>query len=694
MPINLICKECPVTIRGIPFPIDLYVLPNCEFDLILGLDWLSKHQAWIDCYNRRLYLWGLGKESILLMDKKLTTIFAAMLLQDDYEFGLPSIPVVSEFVDVFPEELPGIYSTQYFSLGCSGLVREKEGWLTNAPAAFMDLMNRVFKPYLDKFVVVFIDDILIYSRNKDDHVEHLRIVLQTLQECQLYAKFSKCEFWLSKVAFLDHVILAKGIMPEPGKEFTVYSDASHSSLRCVLMQGDNVIAYASRQLKPHELNYPTHDLELAAIVFALKIWRHYLYGEKYHMFTDHKSLKYLLTQKDLNLRQRRWMELLKDYDLVIDYHPGKANVVADALNDPLQTFSKKWELKNKIFEGICEAELGNWCGQGFGMIVGEEILRMVFSPGQSDYSSLLINKLKMKLRGKSFGIKRLSFIKKARRKKHMMKIERSSWTSLLLQLLVTLNNFIYMIDDLFLFCLLRVDEESLIFLSVCLSFDIGRVLMIIILHKTWSHPFGPLMTRILIFNVEEAYLRPLSSPNGHMDKDYWFKKKVVESNEVTSKGYLSNDEWDVEASVVMEEENLTLAMTSDEEKLHDVAAYKGNHVVITANNSRLPITYVGHHILFSLQGVKILENVKVSGTPTMKEKRMEYVYVMLTEIANVDKTKKNEMEYLWYARLGHVSYYKLKIIMKKSMLKGLSQLEVRDLFGLPSNLQLVGCAIW
>ncbi|KAK8701329.1 hypothetical protein V6N13_019717 [Hibiscus sabdariffa] len=98
------------------------------------------------------------------------------------------------------------------------------------------------------------------------------------------------------------------------------------------MQGDIVVAYASRQLKPYELNYPTHDLELAAIVFALNIWRQYLYGEKCHMFTDHKSLRYLLTQKDLNLRQRRWMELLKDYDLVIEYHPGKANVLADALS--------------------------------------------------------------------------------------------------------------------------------------------------------------------------------------------------------------------------------------------------------------------------------------------------------------------------------------------------------------------------
>ena len=98
------------------------------------------------------------------------------------------------------------------------------------------------------------------------------------------------------------------------------------------MQDGKVVAYASKQLKPHEQNYPTHDLELAAVVFALKIWLHYLYGEKCRVFTDHKSLKYLLNQKDLNLRQRRWLELFKDYDCIIDYHPGKANVVADALS--------------------------------------------------------------------------------------------------------------------------------------------------------------------------------------------------------------------------------------------------------------------------------------------------------------------------------------------------------------------------
>ena len=93
-----------------------------------------------------------------------------------------------------------------------------------------------------------------------------------------------------------------------------------------------MVVYALRQLKPHENNYPKHDLELASIVFVLKIWRHYLYGEKCFIYTDHKSLKYLPSQRELNLRQRRWMELIKDYDCVIDYHPGKANVVANALS--------------------------------------------------------------------------------------------------------------------------------------------------------------------------------------------------------------------------------------------------------------------------------------------------------------------------------------------------------------------------
>jgi hypothetical protein len=273
-------------------------------------------------------------------------------------------------------------------------------------------MNSVFMPELDKFVVAFIDDILIYSKNEEEHAKHLRIVLTRLREHQLYAKFSKYEFWLEEIQFLGHVLSANGIVVDPSKvkdilewkpptivhqvrsflrlagyyhrfisdfskivkpitsllkndtkfncssrcneafeqlkvllttapvlaqpdiekPFDVYCDASDSGLRCVLMQEGRVIAYASRQLCRHEEHYPTHDLELATMVHALKIWRHYLLGNICNLYTYHKSLKYIFTQSELNMRQRRWLELIKDYDLEIHYHSGKANVVANALS--------------------------------------------------------------------------------------------------------------------------------------------------------------------------------------------------------------------------------------------------------------------------------------------------------------------------------------------------------------------------
>ena len=112
----------------------------------------------------------------------------------------------------------------------------------------------------------------------------------------------------------------------------MYSDASRIGLGCVLMQDGKVVAYSLRQLKPHEQNYPTHDLEMAAVVVALKIWPHYLYGEKCRIFTYHKSLKYLLIRKELNLRQRRWLKLFKGYDCIVNYYPENANVVVDALS--------------------------------------------------------------------------------------------------------------------------------------------------------------------------------------------------------------------------------------------------------------------------------------------------------------------------------------------------------------------------
>jgi hypothetical protein len=121
-------------------------------------------------------------------------------------------------------------------------------------------------------------------------------------------------------------------MPSMEKSFSIYCDTSDQGLGCVLMQGGHVVAYASRQLRKHEEKYPTHDMELAVVVHALKIWTHYIIGKRCEVYSDHKNLKYIFTQPDLNLRQRRWLELMKDYDLGINYHSGKANVIVDALS--------------------------------------------------------------------------------------------------------------------------------------------------------------------------------------------------------------------------------------------------------------------------------------------------------------------------------------------------------------------------
>ncbi|GKB53893.1 putative nucleotidyltransferase, ribonuclease H [Tanacetum coccineum] len=235
--------------------------------------------------------------------------------------------------------------------------------LTNAPTVFMHLMNRVFHDYLDKSIV----------------------------------------FWLERVSFLGHVVSAKGFevdlakvevvtnwsLPKSVIEF--YSDASKNGLGGVLMQHGKVIAYASRQLKPYEENYPTHDLELAAIVFALKIWRHYLYEETCDIFTDHKSLKYIFTQKELNMRQRRWLELLKDYDANIQYHSGKANVVADALSR--KSYGSMYCLitQSEIVADLNRSEVEIYIGNADGVIAQirvESTLLMRIKEAQKDDDEL------------------------------------------------------------------------------------------------------------------------------------------------------------------------------------------------------------------------------------------------------------------------------------------------------------------
>ncbi|XP_057479179.1 uncharacterized protein LOC130766528 [Actinidia eriantha] len=429
---------------------------------VVAKKWEPFKKAFLDQYFTDTAKEALRMEFINLA-RGIEFSFSVSLVDEDDEVSVVLPPVVCDFPDVFPEDLtelplhreiefsidltPGTApisvppyrfapaELQELKVQIQDLLdkediaktafRSRYGHyeflvmpfgLTNAPAAFMDLMNRIFNPYLDRFVVVFVDDILIYSPSTESHEKHLRIVLQLLREHRLYAKFSKCEFWLPEVKFLGQVVSGSGVavdsskieavmnwerpktvfeirsflglagyyrrfvddfsrlaapmtrltrkgirfvwndacehsfqelkkrlttapilvIPERGLGYTVYCDASRDGLGCVLMQLGKVIAYGSRQLKTHEQNYPTHDLELAAVIFALKSWRHYLYGERFEVFSDHKSLKYLFTQKDLNLRQRRWMEYMEDYDFDLQYHPGKANGIQSALGSDLR----------------------------------------------------------------------------------------------------------------------------------------------------------------------------------------------------------------------------------------------------------------------------------------------------------------------------------------------------------------------
>ncbi|GJW86514.1 putative reverse transcriptase domain-containing protein [Tanacetum coccineum] len=489
---------------GHPFNIDIMLVELGSFDVIIGMDWLAKYHAVIicdekivriPCGDEVLIIEGDGcnggsksKLSIISCTKNqkyiqkgcqvyLAQVTAKKTNAKSEEKRLEDMPIVRDFLEVFPKDLSGLppsrqvefqidvarspyrlalsemqeLSTQLQELSDKGFIRPSSSpwgapdlfvmkkdrsfrmWsrvyskidlrsgyhqlrvreedipktefrtryshyefqvmpfgLTKALAVFMDLMNWVCKLYLDKFMIVFIDDMLIYSKNKKEHEGHLKLILRLLKKEELFAKFSKCEFWLSKVQFLGHMIDSEGIHVDPTKiksvkdwaspktaseirqflglaeyyrrfikenkeaafqllkqklcsapiltllegseNFVVYCDASHKGLGKVLMQREKVIAYASHQLKVHEKNYTTHDLKLRAVVFALKMWTHYLYGTKCVVFTDHKSLKHILDHKELNMRQCRWLELLSDYDCEIRYHPGKVNVVAGALS--------------------------------------------------------------------------------------------------------------------------------------------------------------------------------------------------------------------------------------------------------------------------------------------------------------------------------------------------------------------------
>ncbi|GJW73097.1 putative reverse transcriptase domain-containing protein [Tanacetum coccineum] len=273
------------------FSINLIPLGHGSFDVIMGMDWLSQNKAVIVCHEKVVEIPLEGSGILRIQGERTLGVAKALMKAKVDEPKVGDISVLQDFVE-----------------------------------------------------------------SKEEHEIHLRMVLELLKKEKLYAKFSKCEFWLQEVHFLGHVVNQNGIHVDPSyyqrfiinfskiakpltsltqknqKYVWVYCDALNKGLVCVLMQRNKVIAYASRQLKIHKKNYTTHDLELGAVVFALKAWRHYLYGTKSVIYKDHKSLQHIFDQKELNMRQRRWIKLFSDYECEIRYHPGKANVVDDALS--------------------------------------------------------------------------------------------------------------------------------------------------------------------------------------------------------------------------------------------------------------------------------------------------------------------------------------------------------------------------
>ncbi|GJX81416.1 putative reverse transcriptase domain-containing protein [Tanacetum coccineum] len=386
-----------------------------SFDVIVGMDWLSYHRAVIDCYEKIVRIPLPNGEFLEVQGERpkknpgsLACIKADEKKFDDIRVG--ASPVVKSPYRLAPSEMLEL-SNQLKELQEKGFIRPSHSpW--GAPVLFvkkkdgamrmcidyrelnkLTIKNRYPLPRID-YLFDQLQGACCFSKidlcsgyhqleesrgrytSEEEHEVHLKAILDLLKKEKLYAKFSKCEFWLQEVQFLGHVVNRDGIHVDPSKiakpltlltqknktyvwgdeqdeafrilkeklcnapvlalpdgpdDFVVYCDASKQGFGCVMQRG-KVIAYASRQLKKHEKNYTTHDLELGVVVFALKIWRHYLYGTKSVIYTDHKSLQYIFDQKDLNMRQRRWIELLSDYECEIKYHPGKANVVADALS--------------------------------------------------------------------------------------------------------------------------------------------------------------------------------------------------------------------------------------------------------------------------------------------------------------------------------------------------------------------------
>ncbi|GJT92785.1 putative reverse transcriptase domain-containing protein [Tanacetum coccineum] len=321
--VNTLIRGCTLNFLNHPFNNDLMPVEMGSFDVIIGMDWLSKYQAVI-VYAKKIVRIPFGNEVLIARGCPIFLAHVTTKKTEDKseEKRLKGVPIVRDFPEVFPEDLPGIPPA-----------RQVEFQIDLMPSAALVARApyRLASPEMKE-----LSDQLKELSDKG----FIRPSSSPWEAPVLFVKKKDGSFWmcidyreLNKLTLKEKLcstpILA---LPKGDENFIVYCDASHKGLGAVLMQREKVIAYASRQLKIHEKNYMTHNLELGSVVFALKIWRHYLYGTKCTVFTDHKSIQHILDQKELNMRQHRWLELLSDYNCEIHYHLWKVNVVVDALS--------------------------------------------------------------------------------------------------------------------------------------------------------------------------------------------------------------------------------------------------------------------------------------------------------------------------------------------------------------------------
>ncbi|GJW57875.1 putative reverse transcriptase domain-containing protein [Tanacetum coccineum] len=373
--LNTIIRGCTLNFLNHPFNIDLMHVELGSFGIIIGMDWLTKYQAVIVCAEKIIRIpWG--NETLIVHG---CPVFLAHVTTKETEDKskkkrLEDVPIVRDFPELFPEDLPGLPPTRQLEFqidlipsaapGASVLFVKKKDGLFRMCIDYQELNKLMVITSFEYVKKIFrrwhseLDIVITSSKNKKEHEEHLKAILELLKKEELYANSlngdkAEAAFQLIKQKLYSAPILA---LPEGSVDFVVYCDASHKGLSDVLMKREKVIAYASRQLKIHEKNYTTHDLELGSVVFALKFWRHYLYRTKCTVFTDHKSLQHILDQKELNMRQRRWLELLSDYDCEIRYQSGKANVVADALSSQIEA-QKLENLKKEDVGGMIRKDI-------------------------------------------------------------------------------------------------------------------------------------------------------------------------------------------------------------------------------------------------------------------------------------------------------------------------------------------------